>query len=94
MTEPTQAERAHSACRHRAGSLAIPVLHPKLFARMTRSRCQTLLPCRVYFADRHRRSHPLARNAVTNQMSIGSEKVPISGDRARNGKFESNPLQR
>jgi hypothetical protein len=36
----------------------------------------------------------MARHAVGNQMSIGSEKVPISADRAWNGKFESTPLQR
>jgi hypothetical protein len=36
----------------------------------------------------------MARHPVTNQMSIGSEKVPISGERARNGKFESTPHQR
>jgi hypothetical protein len=33
----------------------------------------------------------MARHPVTNQMSIGSEKVPISGERARNGKFGSAP---
>jgi len=27
-------------------------------------------------------------------MSIGSEEVPIAADRARDGKFESTPLQR
>ena len=34
----------------------------------------------------------MARHAVGNQMSIGSEKVAISADRAWNGKFESTPL--
>jgi hypothetical protein len=72
----------------------MPVLRPKLFAPMTRSRRQPwdLVEFTMLIAaGGARRKSP--RHAVGNQKSIGSEKVPISADRARDGEFESTSLQ-
>jgi hypothetical protein len=42
VTDPTRADRAHSACRHTGGIPGDPGFASKFFAPMTRSRCQ---PC-------------------------------------------------
>ncbi|MEA2212404.1 MAG: hypothetical protein QOF83_2352, partial [Solirubrobacteraceae bacterium] len=78
-TEPTQRAAI------RAGSPAIPVLRLKLFAPMTRSRCQTLRPCRVHYADRPRRSSPKGSPSVADSgdcdRPFRPKVITDSGDR-------------